>query len=77
MSNGIFRSPVHRALTNSTRERNTLAMFYAPDPAKEIGPVEEVVDKRRPRAFKKIKNYVQSYFHYYQQGKRPIDAVRV
>ncbi|XP_020549755.1 protein SRG1 [Sesamum indicum] len=77
MSNGIFKSPVHRALTNSTRERNTFAMFCAPDPAKEIGPVEELVDERRPRAFKKIKNYTESYFHYYQQVKRPIDAVRV
>ncbi|KAK4431789.1 protein SRG1 [Sesamum alatum] len=77
ISNGIFRSPVHRALTNSTRERNTLAVFCAPDPAKEIGPVEELIDEKRPRAFKNIKNYVESYFHYYQQGRRPIDAVRL
>ncbi|KAL0427234.1 UNVERIFIED_CONTAM: protein SRG1 [Sesamum latifolium] len=54
-----------------------IGYVFAPDPAKEIGPVEELVDERRPRAFKKIKNYVESYFHYYQQEKRPIDAVRI
>ncbi|KAK4391545.1 Codeine O-demethylase [Sesamum angolense] len=77
ISNGIFKSRVHRALTNSTRERNTLAMFYGPDPEQEIGPVEELVDEKRPRAFKNIKNYVQTFFYYCQKGKRPIDAVRV
>ncbi|KAI3446849.1 hypothetical protein Pfo_003514 [Paulownia fortunei] len=77
MSNGIFRSPVHKAVTSSERERNTLAMFCAPDPAKEIEPLDELVDDKRPRLFKKVRNYPETYFHYYQQGKRPIDAVRI
>ncbi|XP_057767954.1 protein SRG1-like [Salvia miltiorrhiza] len=77
MSNGIYRSPVHRAVTNSERERNSLAMFFSPDPEKEIEPVEEVVDEERPRMFKKVRNYPEIYFQYYQQGKRPIDAVRI
>lgn len=77
MSNGIYRSPVHRAVTNSERERNSLAVFCSPDPEKEIEPVEELVDEERPRMFKTVRNYVETYFHYYQQGKRPIDAVRI
>ncbi|KAK4391543.1 protein SRG1 [Sesamum angolense] len=77
MSNGIFKSLLHRVLTNSTRERNTLAMFCAPDPKQEIGPVEELVDEKRPRAFKNIKNYGETHFYYYQQGKSPLDAVRI
>ncbi|KAL0337515.1 UNVERIFIED_CONTAM: protein SRG1 [Sesamum calycinum] len=77
MSNGIFKSLVHRVLTNSTRERNTLVMFCAPDPVQEIGPVEELVDEKRPRAFKNIKNYSESYFYYYQQGKSLLNAARV
>ncbi|KAL3624141.1 hypothetical protein CASFOL_032957 [Castilleja foliolosa] len=77
MSNGIFKSPVHRAVTNSERERNTLAMFYAPDPEKEIGPIEELVDDERPRLFKNVRDYPGTYFHYYQQGKRPINAVKL
>lgn len=77
MSNGIYKSPVHRAVTNSGRERNSLAMFIAVDPEKEIQPVEQLVDEKRPRMFKAVTNYLDLYFHYYQQGKRPIDAVRI
>ncbi|KAL8037444.1 hypothetical protein ABFX02_11G040400 [Erythranthe guttata] len=78
MSNGLYKSPVHRALTNAENERNTLAMFCAPDPTLEIEPVEELVDnEKRPRLFKKVKNYPETYFQYYQQMKRPIDAVRI
>lgn len=77
LSNGIIKSPMHRAVTNSVMERNTLAMFYAPDPELEIGPLNEVVDDTRPRLYKKVRNYPETYFQYYQQGKRPIEAVRI
>ncbi|CAK9163529.1 unnamed protein product [Ilex paraguariensis] len=77
MSNGIFKSPVHRVLTNSERDRITVAMFCAPESGKEVEPVEELIDDKRPRLYKKVKNYVETYFQYYQQGKRPIDAVKV
>lgn len=52
-------------------------MFYAPDPELEIGPLNEVVDDTRPRLYKKVRNYPETYFQYYQQGKRPIEAVRI
>lgn len=77
MSNGIYKSPVHRVVTNSERERNSLAMFCAVDPETEFEPVAQLVDEKRPRMFKAVKNYLEIYFHYYQQGKRPIDAVRI
>ncbi|KAK6126914.1 hypothetical protein DH2020_039344 [Rehmannia glutinosa] len=75
MSNGITKSPIHRAVTNSETERNTLAMFYSPDPEKEIEPLEELVDDERPRLFTKVRNYPDTYFHFYQRGKRPINAI--
>ncbi|KAJ6992531.1 hypothetical protein NC653_015809 [Populus alba x Populus x berolinensis] len=31
MSNGIFKSPVHRVVTNTEKERNTLAVFCIPE----------------------------------------------
>jgi len=77
MSNGIFKSPVHRVVTNSVKERNTLAVFCSPGPEKEIEPVEELIDETRPRLYKKVKNYVDIYFQIYQQGKRPIEAVKI
>ncbi|KAF7154309.1 hypothetical protein RHSIM_Rhsim01G0055600 [Rhododendron simsii] len=77
MSNGMFKSPVHRVVTNSERERLTLAVFCLPDAKMEIGPVEELVDEKRPRLYKTMKDYVAIYFENYQLNKRPIDAVKI
>ncbi|GJW42280.1 SRG1-like protein [Tanacetum coccineum] len=37
MSNGIFKSPVHRVVTNSEKGRIYVAMFTEPEPNKEMG----------------------------------------
>ncbi|KAH1244065.1 Codeine O-demethylase [Glycine max] len=62
LSNGIFRSPIHRAVINSEKERLTVAIFCLADSEKEIKPV---------------KNYSEIYFQYYHQGKRPIEASKI
>ena len=77
MSNGIFKSPVHRVVTNSERERITLAVFCFPPPDQEIQPVEELINEKRPRLYKKVKDYPSLYFQYYQQGRRPIEAALI
>jgi len=74
MSNGIFKSPVHRVVTNSTRERISVVIFSIPQPGREIEPAAGLVDESRPRLYKKVTNYVDLYFKYYQLGKRPIEA---
>ena len=76
MSNGIFKSPMHRVVTNSKRERISMAVFCSPDSDKEIEPIGRPVNDSRPRLYRKVKNYVDTYFQYYQQEKRPINAVR-
>ncbi|XP_051138755.1 jasmonate-induced oxygenase 2-like [Andrographis paniculata] len=77
MSNGEFKSIVHKVTTNSEKERNTLGIFFSPDAAMEIGPVEELVDATRPKLFKTITNYAPTYFHYFQLGQRPLDMLRL
>nr|XP_009797810.1 PREDICTED: protein SRG1 isoform X1 [Nicotiana sylvestris] len=77
MSNGLLKSPVHRAVTNSEKERITVAMFCSPESGIDIEPVEELIDDKRPRLYKTAKDYLATYFQYYQQGKRPIDAVKI
>lgn len=77
MSNGIFKSPLHRAVTNSEKERITVATFCSPDVGEEIGPVEELINDKNPRLYKTMKDYPAIFFKYYQQGKRPIDAVKL
>uniref|UniRef100_A0A0A0LYX6 Fe2OG dioxygenase domain-containing protein n=1 Tax=Cucumis sativus TaxID=3659 RepID=A0A0A0LYX6_CUCSA len=76
-SNGIFKSPVHRVLTNSERERISLAVFYLPDAEKEIEPLEELISETQPRLYKSVKNFVGLSFEYYQQGQRPMEAARI
>ncbi|KAM3337185.1 hypothetical protein P3S68_032885 [Capsicum galapagoense] len=77
MSNGLLKSPVHRAVTNSEKERITVAMFCSPESGSEIEPVEEIIDDKRPKLYKTVKDYTATYFQYFQQGKRPIAAVKI
>ncbi|KAK9281874.1 hypothetical protein L1049_004781 [Liquidambar formosana] len=53
MTNGVFKSPVHRVLANSERERISVAVFYTPEANKEIGPEDGLIDEERPKLFKK------------------------
>ena len=77
MSNGFFKSPVHRVVTNSERERTSVAVFCSPDPDNDIEPVDGAVSETRPRLYKKVQDYGSKYFQYYQEGKRPIEAVKI
>lgn len=80
MSNGIFKSPVHRVVTNSQRERMSLAMFYTPEPEKEIEPDDRLVNESQPRLYTKTKNYIDIYFknfQNFQHGKRSTDAAKI
>ena len=77
MSNGIFKSPMHRVVINLEAERNSVAMFCLPDVVEEIEPVDQLVDEDRPKMYKRVTNYAGSFYNYYHQGKRAIDAVRI
>lgn len=73
----MYKSPVHRVVTNSEKERISVATFCVPSPDKEIQPVEGLVSEARPRLFKTVKKYVELYFDSYQQGLRPIEAALI
>ncbi|CAJ1973036.1 unnamed protein product [Sphenostylis stenocarpa] len=77
MSNGIFQSPLHRAVINAEKARLTVAMFFLPDSGKEIKPVDKLVNESRPVLYRTVKNYVGIYFQHYQQGKRAIEASKI
>ncbi|AED92857.1 unnamed protein product [Arabidopsis thaliana] len=74
MSNGIYKSPVHRVVTNTEKERISVATFCIPGADKEIQPVDGLVSEARPRLYKPVKNYVDLLNKYYIQGQRPIAA---
>ncbi|KAK6912253.1 Non-hem dioxygenase N-terminal domain [Dillenia turbinata] len=77
MSNGVFKSPVHRVLTSSEKERISIVVFYSPEPQKEIGPEEGLINEEMPRLFKKVADYANIHWGYYQQGKRALHAAKV
>ncbi|KAL5547727.1 hypothetical protein UlMin_002958 [Ulmus minor] len=76
-SNGMFKSRVHRVVTNSEKERISLAVLYLPEPEKDIEPFEKLVDESRPRLYRKVKNYADFYLKYYLQGMRPLEAAKI
>ncbi|XP_050232825.1 codeine O-demethylase-like [Mercurialis annua] len=77
MTNGIFKSPVHRVLTKLDKERISVAVFYTPEPKKEIGPEEGLINEERPRIFKKVKDYADVHWEYYQKGQRALHVASV
>ena len=77
ISNGILKSPVHRVVTNSDRERVSLAVFCYPDPAREIGPVAALITSDQPQMYKRVKHCDKIFFKYNQLGQRPLNAVKL
>lgn len=79
MSNGIFKSPLHRAVTNTERMRISLAMFYIPHIDKEIEPVAALINESNPRKYRrvKVKDFLEAFFHTYLQGERVYDWASV
>jgi isopenicillin N synthase-like dioxygenase len=56
MSNGVFKSPVHRVVTNAEKERLSVALFYSIDPEREIRPADKLIDENHPALYKKVKS---------------------
>ena len=54
MTNGIYRSTMHRAVVNSQKERLSIATFYGPGWSGNIGPAPTLVTPERPALFKTI-----------------------
>ncbi|KAA8535192.1 hypothetical protein F0562_030195 [Nyssa sinensis] len=77
MTNGIIRSPVHRAVTNPERLRISVAVSNEAEPEREIGPADGLVDENRPRLYKTVKNYAAINYECFQKGQIAIDEVKI
>lgn len=79
ISNGIFKSPLHRVVTNTEKQRISIAMFYTPEGETEIGPADGLVSDTKPRLYKtmKSKDYLGIFFPRYLLGKAAIHLVKI
>lgn len=77
MSNGIFKSPMHRVVTNTEKLRMSVAMFNEPEPENEIGPVKDLINETRPRVYRNVKNYGEINYRCYQEGKIALETVQI
>ncbi|KAF2574397.1 hypothetical protein F2Q70_00004890 [Brassica cretica] len=53
MSNGIYKSPVHRVVTNKEKERISVATFCNEGPDTEIEPVDELMSEAKTKIVQK------------------------
>ncbi|XP_020205828.1 flavanone 3-dioxygenase 2 [Cajanus cajan] len=70
LSNGRYKSPVHRAVTNGWLPRLSLALFHAPNDETLIGPIEELTDEDHPPIYRnyRYKEFMKEFYR--QEGKR-------
>lgn len=54
MTNGIYKSTMHRAVVNSQKERLSIVAFYGPGWSGNIGPAPTLVTPETPALFKTI-----------------------
>ncbi|KAE8735329.1 2-oxoglutarate and Fe(II)-dependent oxygenase superfamily protein isoform 2 [Hibiscus syriacus] len=76
MSNGVFKSPVNRVVTNTDKLRISVAMFNVVEPENEIGPVEALIDDNRPRSYRNVKNYASFNYECFQKGTVALEEVK-
>eukprot|EP00257_Ricinus_communis_P023532 XP_015583542.2 protein SRG1 [Ricinus communis] len=76
ISNGIFKSPMHRVIVESKKERVSVAVFHLPKYEVEIGPVQCLIDENRPQQYRNLKNYRGFYYDSLFQGKSPLEMVK-
>ncbi|KAH1034002.1 hypothetical protein AAZX31_20G010300 [Glycine max] len=71
MTNGIYRSTMHRAVVNSQKERLSIATFYGPGWSGNIGPAPILVTPERPALFKTIgvEDFYKGYLSPQHLGK--------
>lgn len=79
MTNGVFRGPMHRVVTNAEKERISVAVFYGMDPEKEIGPIADMLNEEQPARYRKMKNkdFLVAHYEHFTRGERVVDSLKI
>ncbi|KAL6137138.1 hypothetical protein ACLB2K_062433 [Fragaria x ananassa] len=77
MTNGKYKSSVHRAITNSNRPRLSVATFHDPAKTVTVSPASELISQSAPPLYQEVVygDYVSSWYTKGPEGKRNIDAL--
>ncbi|KAH9608893.1 hypothetical protein KSS87_000044 [Heliosperma pusillum] len=69
LSNGRYKSVVHRVVTNEHQSRASLALFYGPDKDALIGPIKSLTDEQCPPIYRHyyFKEFLEEFRN--QEGK--------
>lgn len=78
ITNGRYRSAVHRAITNASRARLSVATFHDPSKTRKISPFPELISGSSPQRYREVLygDYVSSWYKG-PEGKRNIDALLI
>ncbi|CAI0388962.1 unnamed protein product [Linum tenue] len=77
MSNGEFKSPVHRVVLNPERQRMSVVIASFPEEGIQIEPLEGLVSGEKPRLYRQVKYSVVDQVGYYWSGTRVTDDARI
>ncbi|KAK9688652.1 hypothetical protein RND81_09G001100 [Saponaria officinalis] len=79
MTNGKFKSVMHRVVTNSTQDRTSVGAFCGPEANCEIEPLSELVSAEEPALYKKFKasEYLNIFYETFPLGLNALDALKL
>ncbi|KAK9749741.1 hypothetical protein RND81_02G146800 [Saponaria officinalis] len=76
ITNGEYKSAIHRAVTNANRPRLSVATFHDPAKTRKISPVPELVARSAPKYREVLYgDFVKSWYTKGPEGKRNLDAL--
>lgn len=79
LTNGAYRSSVHRAVVNALQPRLSVATFYDPAKTRKISPAPPLVTEQSPAKYRGVLygDFVSSWYGKGPDGKRNVDALLI